>query len=605
MVHKLTELVSQCYRRFTSSLVGPLTVMTIILISLPTLIFTIVTLQRQSNITRRELTGSAYDSTVQIANQVNSELRSYASVSNLFYLDDTLNQALLSYNAGQLSFQEAQQQFRIISDRYNAGVANRTFSVLIVAEDGTAFGNAVFADQHIRIPLDDHAWNDSLSITQTRQLYVGDPALDRQFASNGYSNIYLVRRLHDHNSWQSIGTLILVISQLEIERIYSSYVTDTQSLFILDRNLNTVSSVDNLRLPDFPPQVRTQLLSYSGTCTTSDMGRAGLISYYTIGTTQWKLVYCHDTENIMQPYRKAEQGYILLMCICLTVSVMLSIVMVKRYISPIKTLREQMDEVQKGNLESHIPVVGNNEIGQLTAHFNLMQDSIHLLMQRLIEESEAKRDAEIKALQSQINPHFLYNTLASVRYMIFSGKRENADTIVVSLIHLLKNALSDSCHFVTVDMELRLLDDYIRIQQYTFAEPFRVETDIAPEIRDCYMIKLLLQPIVENAIFHGLKPKGTDCLLQIIGRVEADGIDLIIRDNGVGYDPEHPAPSASRLSNGIGIKNVNDRVQRYFGAHYGIHVTSAIGAGTEVRLHLPRLETEEDCKVYEHSDRGR
>ena len=307
----------------------------------------------------------------------------------------------------------------------------------------------------------------------------------------------------------------------------------------------------------------------------------------------------------MQPYRKAEQGYILLMCICLTVSVILSIVMVKRYISPIKTLREQMDEVQKGNLESHIPVVGNNEIGQLTAHFNLMQDSIHLLMQRLIEESEAKRDAEIKALQSQINPHFLYNTLASVRYMIFSGKRENADTIVVSLIHLLKNALSDSCRFVTVDMELRLLDDYIRIQQYTFAEPFQVETDVAPEIRDCYMIKLLLQPIVENAIFHGLKPKGTDCLLQIIGRVEADGIDLIIRDNGVGYDPEHPAPSASRLSNGIGIKNVNDRVQRYFGAHYGIHVTSAIGAGTEVRLHLPRLETEEDCKVYEHSDRGR
>ena len=256
-------------------------------------------------------------------------------------------------------------------------------------------------------------------------------------------------------------------------------------------------------------------------------------------------------------------------------------------------------------METHIPVVSNNEIGQLTAHFNLMQDSIHLLMQRLVEESEAKRDAEIKALQSQINPHFLYNTLASVRFMIFSGERDSADRIVVSLIHLLKYALSNSKRFVTLDMEIHLLDDYIRIQQYTFTVPFRVEMDIPPEIRDCYTIKLLLQPIVENAIFHGLKPKdGADCLLQVIGRFSEDGdIDLIIRDNGVGYDPSQTSSSDSSLSNGIGTKNVSKRIQRYFGSRYGIHTTSAIGAGTEVQLHLPSLKTEEDCKVYEHFNR--
>ena len=599
---KRIPALSQFIQRYTSSLGTQLTLLMILLITFPTLVFTTFTLQQQSNMTRSELVDTSYESTTQIASQINSELKSYAAVSNLFYLDESLNNALIDYRDGQRTAQETQPLIYEISSRYNAGMPSRPFSVLVVAEDGTAFGNALFGDQAFSLALEEHDWyQDLFSTTQTRQLWVMDSQLDAVFSNNGYPNIYLVRKLHDRDDWSDLGTLILMISELEIERLYSNYVSDQQSLFILDRDLQVISSTDNLSVRAFPEEVQTRLLSYSGTFMPTDLGKAGLVCYYTIASPQWKLVYCHDLDSIMQPFEKTHQQYLLLMAVCLVVSVILSTLIIQHYISPIKTLREQMDEVQKGNLDSHLPIKSNNEIGQLTAHFNLMQDSIHLLMQRLIEESEAKRSAEIKALQSQINPHFLYNTLASVRFMIYSGEKENADNMVVSLIHLMKNALSDSQRFVTVDMELRLLDDYISIQQYTFAHPFEVKIDVTPEVRSCYTIKLLLQPIVENAIFHGLKPKAVDCLLEIIGRTCEDGIELIIRDNGIGFDPGSIVKASSPISNGIGMQNVNERIQLYFGKHYGATVTSEPGEGTEARIHLPKLK-EEDCRRYEHPD---
>lgn len=590
-------------QRFTSSLVGKLTLIVILLISFPNLIFTTVTLRQQSNMTRRELVEASYDSTVQIADQIDSELKSYAAISNLFYLDDALNGALQDYRDGLLTAREVQPLIYEISNRYNAGMSGRLFSVLVVAEDGTSFGNAIFGEETLQLPLAERSWYDTLLTTsQTRRLWVKDAYLDAFFSRNGYPNIYLIRKFYDRQNWSETGTLILVISELEIERIYSSYVSDQQSVFILDQNMQCVSSVDNLQVASFQKEIQTQLLSYSGRFSPAEMGLAGLVTYYTISSSQWKLVYCHNTTNIMRPFESSQWRYLVLTGICLVISVILSMLVVKHYISPIKTLREQMDEVQKGNLDSHLPIISNNEIGQLTAHFNLMQDSIHLLMQRLIEESEAKRSAEIKALQSQINPHFLYNTLASVRFMIYSGEKESADNVVVALIHLMKNALSNSRRFITIDMELRLLDDYIRIQQYTFAQPFDVEIDVSTEVRDCYTIKLLLQPVVENAIFHGLKPKATDCRLQIIGRSVEDGLQLTIRDNGVGMEQGRFPKASSPLSHGIGLQNVNDRIQLYFGKHYGASLASTPGKGTEVRIHLPKLKQEEDCKPYEHPD---
>lgn len=602
-VRKKFPAIFQYLPRFTSSLASQLTVI-ILLISFPTLVFTLFTLRQQSAMTREELVDGSFDSTVQIANQINSELKSYAAISNLFYLDDSLNAALLDYRDGRITATQVRPLIYDISNHYNTGMSGRSFSVLVVAEDGTSFGNALFGSQNFHLNLSQRDWYSTLfATTQTRQLWVKDSYLDSLFSTNGYPNIYLVRKLHDRQDWSDAGTLILMISELEIERIYSNYVSNQQSLFILGRDMQIVSSIDNLQVRSFPEDVQPQLLSYSGSFCPAGLEQVGLITYYTIGSPQWKLVYCHDTASILHPFESRHFQYLVLMAVCLVVSVILTTLVVRHYISPIKTLREQMDEVQKGNLDSHLPITANNEIGQLTAHFNLMQDSINLLMQRLVEESEAKRSAEIKALQSQINPHFLYNTLASLRFMIFSGDKERADNIVVSLIHVMKNALSNSQRFVTIDMELRLLDDYIRIQQYTFAHPFAVEIDVTAEVRRCYTIKLLLQPIVENAIFHGLKPKAANCLLQITGRCGEDCVDLYIRDNGVGFDPGQTAPKTSPISTGIGLSNVNERIQLYFGKHYGAYITSVPGTGTEVHIHLPKLKEEEDCKPYEDSDR--
>ena len=215
--------------------------------------------------TREELVDGSFDSTVQIANQINSELKSYAAISNLFYLDDSLNAALLDYRDGRITATQVRPLIYDISNHYNTGMSGRSFSVLVVAEDGTSFGNALFGSQNFHLNLSQRDWYSTLfATTQTRQLWVKDSYLDSLFSTNGYPNIYLVRKLHDRQDWSDAGTLILMISELEIERIYSNYVSNQQSLFILGRDMQIVSSIDNLQVRSFPEDVQPQLLSYSG-----------------------------------------------------------------------------------------------------------------------------------------------------------------------------------------------------------------------------------------------------------------------------------------------------------------------------------------------------
>ena len=594
-VRKKFPAIFQYLPRFTSSLASQLTVI-ILLISFPTLVFTLFTLRQQSAMTREELVDGSFDSTVQIANQINSELKSYAAISNLFYLDDSLNAALLDYRDGRITATQVRPLIYDISNHYNTGMSGRSFSVLVVAEDGTSFGNALFGSQNFHLNLSQRDWYSTLfATTQTRQLWVKDSYLDSLFSTNGYPNIYLVRKLHDRQDWSDAGTLILMISELEIERIYSNYVSNQQSLFILGRDMQIVSSIDNLQVRSFPEDVQPQLLSYSGSFCPAGLEQVGLITYYTIGSPQWKLVYCHDTASILHPFESRHFQYLVLMAVCLVVSVILTTLVVRHYISPIKTLREQMDEVQKGNLDSHLPITANNEIGQLTAHFNLMQDSINLLMQRLVEESEAKRSAEIKALQSQINPHFLYNTLDSIRWIAVIQKNSGIVKMVTALSGLLKNMAKGFNEKVTLQKELDFLGDYVTIEKVKYVELFDLEVRVdEPELYEALVIKLTLQPLVENAIFNGIEPGGKHGTILIHAYREGDVFIIKVRDNGVGIAREkmasilnHTEKVKGSSMSGIGLPNVDRRIKLNYGEEYGLTIESQEGEFTEITIKMP------------------
>lgn len=591
------------FRFLSLSLSTKLTVLIVIVVSLPSICFTSFVLKRQNDIAWKDLVASSYQKTVQLATQINTELKSLSAISNLYYLDEDLCTLLENYQSGVISAGMAQAQFRQIASRYNAGMSNRSFSIAIVAENGQVFGNSSFRSISQTLDLPSFSWYNELSSSQTRSLWLKDNTLDTLFSTDGYPNIYLIRKLHNRSDWSNIGTLIISLSSLELENMYSSYISDDQSFFILDREKNLLSGTDHL---DIRNQLNTRLpaaLSFSGTITTPDDARSGLTTYYTVNTTQWTVLSCYDTKTILQPYHQSSWIYVEFMVVCLAVCLLLSHMIIRYYIAPLKTLQNGMSTVQHGQLNNvQLKVAHNDEIGRLTEQFNAMICSLNELLKQLVTESEAKRKAEIQALQYQISPHFLYNTLASVRFLIFSNEQQKADSVILSLIQLLKNALSDSRRLITVDMELHLLESYISIQQHTFSEPFRVVMDIDPELRSCYTIKFLLQPIVENAIFHGLKPQhGGE--LKIACHSILNTIEFCIEDDGVGFDTEAAGgQSAQPGRRALGLQNVDSRIRLHFGDHFGVSAISAVNVGTKVTVRIPKLKREEEYTVYEHPD---
>lgn len=238
------------------------------------------------------------------------------------------------------------------------------------------------------------------------------------------------------------------------------------------------------------------------------------------------------------------------------------------------------------------PVGGTREVRELSDSFGHMVLRIQQLMSTVREEEVNLRKTELKALQAQINPHFLYNTLDSIAWMCEQGRNADAVKMVHALARLFRISISKGHELIPIAKEIEHAESYLQIQKYRYKNQFTYEFDVDPECLDYYCNKITLQPIIENAINHGL-----DLLVdegRIIVQVCQDGEDIVftVQDNGVGMSQEQLGSILQqdpKDRTGIGIKNVNDRLQIYFGKHYGLHITSELDVGTCVEIRMPKI----------------
>ncbi len=236
-----------------------------------------------------------------------------------------------------------------------------------------------------------------------------------------------------------------------------------------------------------------------------------------------------------------------------------------------------------------------DELGQIGRTVNEMSISIQNLLQETAETHTQRRNIEISLLQSQVNPHFLYNTLDSIRWMAVIQKNPGIASMTHSLSNLLKNIAKGTQDKITLREELGLLDDYIAIQSVRYLETFSFVNLVPPALYECRIVKLTLQPLVENAIFHGIEPTGECGTITLRGREEEGELCLCVEDDGAGMEPGRLAElltmdskrSASSL-NGMGVANVHKRLQLIYGRQYGLTVESEPGRGTRVTVHLPK-----------------
>ena len=265
---------------------------------------------------------------------------------------------------------------------------------------------------------------------------------------------------------------------------------------------------------------------------------------------------------------------------------------------PISLLNNRLHRIADNDF-SYDPEIekAGGELGQIGHTVNEMTMSIENLLQTTEQSYEQRRKIEIQLLQSQVNPHFLYNTLDSIRWMAVIQKSPGIESMTRSLSNLLKNIAKGTQDKITLEEELALLHDYVEIQSVRYMEAFTFYDTVPKELYRYWIIKLTLQPLVENAIFHGIEPTGEDGTITVTGREEGSDLVLCVTDDGAGIPPDilptllsEERPRSHASLNGIGVCNVHKRLQMLYGDAYGLTIESEPGVGTCVTVRVPKEE---------------
>ena len=332
-------------------------------------------------------------------------------------------------------------------------------------------------------------------------------------------------------------------------------------------------------------------------------GKNLTLNVRTIGYTGWKLVGVTPSAALGIDGIKFRFFVLFVADLFLFLLAMINAFISDKISNPIKRLDGSVREIESGNLDVEIVPSGSYEVEHLGKSIKNMLGRIKVLMSDLVAEHNAKRKSEFDTLQSQINPHFLYNTLDIIVWMIENENSDKAVNIVTALAKFFRISLSKGKNIITVKDEVEHVRNYLMIQNMRFKNRFEYSIDVDEKVLSYSSLKLMLQPLVENAIYHGMEFMDGDGEIDVKVFKEDDSLYFTITDNGLGMSEDMVETLlskdfvSSKKGSGIGVKNVNERIKLYFGSEYGLKVESEPDEGTKITIHLPAIvygEKDED-----------
>ncbi|MDC7227732.1 MAG: sensor histidine kinase [Spirochaetales bacterium] len=328
---------------------------------------------------------------------------------------------------------------------------------------------------------------------------------------------------------------------------------------------------------------------------TDTLIQSALSASITIDYTGWTLKGFIHPETLEASVTSMFKPIFILILIIAAIDFIAALSFVSRTISPLRDLAGLMKIVQSGNFNVNMDIQTEDEIGMLSNSFNVMVAKINTLMKDLYEEHEKLRISEMKTLEAQINPHFLYNTLESIIWLARAGQNDAVIRLVFSLTNLLRIGLSRGRTLVTIEEEIEHIKNYLVIQETRFEDEFESVISIPETIMKNKTLKLILQPLVENSIYHGIMQQDDTGTIKISADCSENDIFFRIEDSGPGISTAEVEKLNGYLSEmeeenvGIGLRSVNQRIKLYFGPDYGVKFKSAPGEGTRVSVHIPRI----------------
>lgn len=341
-------------------------------------------------------------------------------------------------------------------------------------------------------------------------------------------------------------------------------------------------------------------------------GKLRDITVKSVGYTGWKLIGVMPEHGFALNNIKTNLFVVFVVAFFLFILMLINAYISSRITNPIQELEKSVNELEAGKLDTPIDTGGSYEIRHLGRSISHMAKQIQVLMNDIVTEHESKRKSEFDTLQSQINPHFLYNTLDIIVWMIENEQKEQAVKVVTALARFFRISLSKGKSIILVKDELEHVRSYLMIQQMRFKNKFTYRIGAEPDIMELASLKLMLQPLVENAIYHGMEFMDGDGKIEVQAYLENGDLWYRISDNGLGMTSEQVAgllsenpslpetcnekqsqPVSSKRGSGIGVRNVNQRIRLYFGEQYGLNIQSEPDEGTVILIHLPVMSYQE------------
>lgn len=524
----------------------------------------------------------------QVARSVESYLRTIMKLSDSLYYGAVKNADLSSESVGS--------ELTLLYDNNKDNVDN----IALFSEDGMLVEAVPAARLKPNLDVTGEPWfRDALEKTENQHFSLPHVQYIFDNNENQYRWVISLSRAVELTSGTSTaqGILLVDISYSSLEQLFDGVTAGKGGYVYLISSDGELLYHPKMQLIDSGRMQENNVAAAAykdGNHMEEFDGSSRFVTIKSIGYTGWKVVGVTPENVVTLNTIKTRLFIVFIIALILFILALINSYISSRITNPIKELEKSVGILEEGNLDVPVYAGGSYEIQHLGKSIGDMAAQIRLLMKDIVTEHEAKRKQEFDTLQSQINPHFLYNTLDIIVWMIENEQKAEAVKAVTALARFFRISLSKGKSIITVRDELEHVRNYLMIQHMRFKNKFTYEIQAEDGVLELASLKLMLQPLVENAIYHGMEfMDGDGEILLKVWKEEGDLYFSVI-DNGLGMTEEQvgnlftgASHVDSKRGSGIGVKNVNERIKLYFGEKYGLSIESEPDEGTTVKIHLP------------------
>lgn len=526
----------------------------------------------------------------QVASSVESYLRTVMKLSDSLYYGAVKN--------ADLSAESINREITLLYDNNKDNVDN----IALFTQSGDMVESVPAARLKNGLDVTEEDWF-SNALEKTENQHFSYPHVQYVFDNNGnqYRWVVSLSRAVELTEGTSTtqGVLLVDLSYSSLEHLFDGVTARKGGYVYLISSDGQILYHPRIQLIDSGRMKENNMVAAGykdGNHREKFNGETRNITVKSIGYTGWKVVGVTPSHVVSLNTIKTRLFIVFIITLILAVLALINSYISSRITNPIKELEKSVAVLEEGDLEASVSIGGSYEIKHLGNSIQNMAKQIRLLMEDIVTEHEAKRKQEFDTLQSQINPHFLYNTLDIIVWMIENEQKAEAVKAVTALARFFRISLSKGKSIITVRDELEHVRNYLMIQHMRFKNKFSYKIDVQEECLELASLKLMLQPLVENAIYHGMEFMDGDGEILLKVWKEGEELYFTVKDNGLGMTREQvesllsdEVHVTSKKGSGIGVKNVNERIKLYFGDKYGLVIESEPDEGTTIIIDLPAV----------------